>query len=66
MTRVLARPAFALYLLALATLGFKWLSPLSSFQETAGWADVFVALAGLAWLFERAKARSLPKLRSST
>jgi O-antigen ligase len=62
-TGVLARPAFALYLLALATLGFKWLSPLSSFQETAGWTDVFVALAALAWLAERAATRSFPTLR---
>jgi hypothetical protein len=57
------RPAFALYLLALATLGFKWLSPLSSFQETAGWTDLLVALAALAWLAERARARSFPKPR---
>ena len=62
-TRILERPAFALYLLALATLGFKWLSPLSSFQETAGWTDVFVALAAAAWVAERAQARSLPRLR---
>ena len=51
------RPAFALYLLALATLGFKWLSPLSSFQETAGWTDVLVALAA-ARLGGRARARA--------
>jgi O-antigen ligase len=57
------RPAFALYLLALATLGFKWLSPLSSFQETAGWTDLLVALAALAWVAERARARSFPKPR---
>ena len=63
MTGVLARPAFALYLLALATLGLKWLSPLSSFQENAGWTDVFVALAALAWLAERAVAQSFPRLR---
>lgn len=63
MTQVRARPAFALYLVALATLGFKWLSPLSSFQETAGWTDVFVALAAVAWLAERARERSLPRLR---
>jgi hypothetical protein len=62
-TGVLARPAFALYLLALATLGFKWLSPLASYQETAGWTDVFVALAALVWLAERATTRSFPSLR---
>jgi hypothetical protein len=57
------RPAFALYLLALALLGFKWLSPLSSFQETAGWTDVLVALAALAWLAECARVRRLPQPR---
>jgi hypothetical protein len=62
-TRALERPAFALYLLALAALGFKWLSPLSSFQETAGWTDVLVALSALAWLAERARARRWPRLR---
>jgi hypothetical protein len=62
-TRALERPAFALYLLALATLGFKWLSPLSSFQENAGWTDVLVALAALAWLAERAQAGSWPRPR---
>jgi hypothetical protein len=61
--KALERPAFALYLLALATLGFKWLSPLSSFQETAGWTDVLVALSALAWLVERARARSWPRPR---
>ena len=63
MTRILERPAFAFYLLALATLGFKWLSPLSSFQENAGWTDVFVAFAALAWVGERARTRTLPRLR---
>ena len=62
-TRIVERPAFALYLLALATLGFKWLSPVSSFQENAGWTDVFVALAAVAWAMERAQSRSLPRLR---
>ena len=57
------RPAFALYLLALATLGFKWLSPLSSFQETAKWTDLLVALAAAAWVADRARARSFPKPR---
>jgi hypothetical protein len=62
-TRTLERPAFVLYLIALATLGFKWLSPLFSFQETAGWTDVFTALAAVSWLAERAAARSFPRLR---
>ena len=63
MTRTLERPALALYLLALATLGFKWLSPLSDFQETAGWTDVLVAVAALAWLAERARDGRLPRPR---
>ena len=62
-TRSVERPAFALYLLALAALGFKWLSPLSSYQENAGWTDVFVALAAAAWVVERGVARELPRLR---
>ena len=57
------RPAFALYLLALAGLGFKWLSPLSSFHQTAGWTDLLVALAAAAWVAERARARSFPSPR---
>jgi hypothetical protein len=55
--------ALALYLLALATLGFKWLSPLSSFYENAGWTDVLVVLAAVAWVAERARAGSLPSPR---
>jgi hypothetical protein len=62
-TRIPERPAFALYLLALAALGLKWLSPLSSFEENAGWTDVFVAFAVGAWVAERARARTLPRLR---
>src|SRR5215211_5677393 len=60
----LERPAMALYLLALATLGFKWASPLSGLQEHAGWTDVFVALAALAWLWERVRERSFPAPRA--
>lgn len=63
MNTVLRRPAFAPYLAALATLGFKWLSPLSSFQETAGWTDVLTALAALAWLAERVRSGAFPKPR---
>jgi hypothetical protein len=57
------RPALALYLLALAALGFKWLSPLSGLYERAGWTDLLVAAAALAWVAERARARRFPKLR---
>jgi len=58
------RPAFAVYLLALAALGWKWLSPISSIYERAGWTDILIAAAAVAWLVERARARSLPRLRS--
>jgi hypothetical protein len=34
------QPAFALYLAALAALGFKWLSLLSSLYARAIWADL--------------------------
>ena len=57
------RPALGVYLLALAALGFKWLSPLESLHENAGWTDLLAALAALAWLAERARARSFPRPR---
>ncbi len=57
------RPALAIYLLALLALGFKWLSPLSSFHDNAGWSDVLVAAAAVAWLVERARERSFPRPR---
>jgi asparagine N-glycosylation enzyme membrane subunit Stt3 len=60
----LARPALGLYLLALAALGFKWLSPISSLYERAGWADVLVAAAAAAFVVESARARSFPKPRA--
>jgi hypothetical protein len=42
------RPAFALYLLALAAFPFKWLSPFTYAQ--AGWIDVLLAVATAAWV----------------
>src|SRR4051794_15044119 len=53
------RPALAPYLLALATLGWKWLSPLSSFYSRGEWCDVFIAAAAAAWFWER----QIPRLR---
>lgn len=50
---VLERPAFALYLAALATLPFKWLSPLSWLSERSGWTDALLAAAAAAWALER-------------
>ena len=57
-------PAFALYLAALALLGFKWLSPVSWLYPRAGWTDVFVALAAVAWVVETWRAGSWPRLRA--
>jgi hypothetical protein len=58
------RPAFAVYLLALLALGFKWLSPISSVQEHGGWSDFLVAAAAAGWLVERLRSRSFPRLRA--
>ena len=49
-------PAFAFFLAALAALPFRWLSPLSSVHERAGWADVFIAASAALWLGNRASA----------
>jgi hypothetical protein len=59
----LARPALGLYLLALLALGWKWLSPIASLYERAGWSDILIALAAAAWARERIQARSLPAVR---
>ena len=50
MAFVRRRPAFALYLLALAAFPFKWLSPFAHAQ--AGWIDVLLALATVVWIAE--------------
>jgi hypothetical protein len=58
------RPALALYLVGLAALGFKWLSPISSVNEQPGWSDVLFAGAAAAWLFECLRERRFPPLRA--
>jgi len=58
------RPALALYLLALVGLGWKWLCPLTSLYERAIWSDVLIAAAAVAWIWERARAGSFPRLRA--
>jgi hypothetical protein len=58
------QPAYGLYLLALAALGFKWLSPISSVQEHGGWSDVLVAAAALAWLIDRVRTGTFPRPRA--
>jgi O-Antigen ligase len=56
-------PAFALYLAALAALGFKWLSPLDTFYARAIWSDLLVAAAAGLWLGDLARRRERPTLR---
>jgi hypothetical protein len=58
------RPTFGLYLLALAALGFKWLSPTSSVNEQSGWSDILFAAAAVAWLIECVSRRRFPRLRA--
>src|SRR5215204_6187036 len=52
-------PAFGCYLLALALLPFRWLSPLGGVYENAQWTDILVAVAALLWLLERIRGRDL-------
>ncbi len=56
---VVESPAFGCFLLAVALLPFRWLSPIGSFYENAQWTDVLVALAALLWLIERVRDRDL-------
>ncbi len=58
------RASFWLYLVALAGLGFRWLSPLSPINEQAIISDVLVAAAAGAWLVGLALEPRLPRLRS--
>ena len=68
--RALARatagsPAFACYLLALALLPFRWLSPISSLYEHADWTDALVGVAAVLWLGERVRAGTLRRAARS-
>jgi O-Antigen ligase len=56
---VAERLAFKCYLLALALLPFRWLSPIASLQEHGDWTDVFVALAAALWLIDKLRGRAL-------
>lgn len=49
-------PAFGVYLVALALLGFRWLSPIGSLYEHADWTDILFGLAAAMWLIERLQA----------
>ena len=54
-------PAFGCYLLAVALLPFRWLSPLESFYSNSQWTDVLVGVAALLWLLERVRGRDLAR-----
>jgi hypothetical protein len=53
----LSSPSFGLFLLAIAALPFRWLSPLGSLNERAGWTDILFACAVAAWLWEKRHRR---------
>lgn len=57
------RPSFALYLLALLLLPFKWFSPFS--HQQAGWTDVLIAAAVVTWAWEGLRAGARPRLRAT-
>jgi hypothetical protein len=52
-------PAFGCYLLALALLPFRWLSPIGTLYEHADWSDVLIGLAAGLWAFEKLRRREL-------
>jgi hypothetical protein len=54
-------PAFGFYLLAVALLPFRWLSPLEHFYANSQPTDVLVALAAALWLLERIRDRDLQR-----
>ena len=55
------RPSFLLYLAALALLPFNWLTPFS--YEQAGWTDLLVLAAAVAWVIEKARGGLRLRLR---
>jgi hypothetical protein len=54
-------PAFACYLLAVALLPFRWLSPLESYYSNSQLTDLLIALAAVLWLFERIRGHDLTR-----
>jgi hypothetical protein len=58
------RPSQVLYLASLALLPWSWFPPFPWLHEHAQWSDVLFALAAGAWLLERARASSWPRLRA--
>jgi hypothetical protein len=53
-----------LYLASLALLPWSWFPPFPWLHEHAQWSDVVFALAAGAWLLDRARAGSWPRLRA--
>jgi hypothetical protein len=56
------RPSFVLYLVALGLLPLKWWSPFA--HEQAGWTDLFMAAATVAWAIEGIATRRPLRLRA--
>jgi O-Antigen ligase len=54
-------PAFGCYLLAVALLPFRWLSPLEGFYSNSQWTDVLVAVAAGLWLLERIRDHDIAR-----
>ena len=52
-------PAFACYLLAVAVLPFRWLSPITSVQEHGSWTDLLIGVAAVLWVLDRTSSRTL-------
>ena len=52
-------PAFGWYLIALAVLPLRWLSPIGSLYEHADWSDIFIGCAAALWLMEKLRRREL-------
>ena len=50
-------PAFAAYLLAVALIPFRWLSPIGSLYEHADWTDILVGVAAVQEPADRERPR---------
>lgn len=48
-----ASPSFVVYLIAVALVPIRWLSPVGSLYEHGEWSDLLVGVAGLLWLAEK-------------
>jgi hypothetical protein len=57
-------PAFALYLLALAALGFKWLSPFAGLSERSIWSDALIAASAAVWIWRSLRSGRRPTIRA--